>query len=301
MSTYNGDKYLSKQVESIFNQDNVDTYLLIRDDGSSDQTISIIKNLQKEYPGKIKFFRGNNLGYKKSFMKLLKTVDLNKYDYFAFADQDDYWKSNKLNIAINNLNKVSNRYKLYASTVLITDSKLNVLYKKKIENFKAGFASLLTRVRLAGCTMVFNRELAKIGRKFNFKDTSNQTMPSHDEFMILLCYAINGFVYVDKNAYIYHRRLDNSVTSGGNGLKKRLVHEKDILFNHNGNVQYIAVMLIKTIPNMLSSDNLKYLYEILEYKKNIKNTLKLAFSSQVNCGIPLGNLETRIRILMRLW
>lgn len=301
MSTYNGSMYLDKQIKSIINQEGVDTHLLIRDDGSTDETISIIERLQKEYPGKIDFFKGTNLGYKKSFMKLIKTADLKNYTYFAFADQDDYWKPNKLKTAISNLNVSKNRYKLYASTVLITDSKLNFLYKKDIKNFREGFYSLLTRVRLAGCTMVFNKALVEVARKFDFENTPTKIMPSHDGFMMLLCYVIDGFVFVDQDAYIYHRRLANSVTSGGNGFKKRLHHEKEILFNHSGNIQYIASVLVKIIPNILSRESRIFLYKILDYKKSPKDTIALAFSPRINCGIPLGNLETRIRILMRLW
>ena len=93
LSSYNGDKYINRQIDSILCQKDVEVHLLIRDDGSTDQTRQIIKKYEKKYPFNIKVVLGENIGWKKSFFTLLKLAG--DYDYYAFADQDDYWYEDK--------------------------------------------------------------------------------------------------------------------------------------------------------------------------------------------------------------
>ncbi|MDM8282196.1 glycosyltransferase, partial [Lactobacillus gallinarum] len=231
LSAYNGEKYIVKQIESILNQENVDVHILIRDDGSTDNTVNLINNVKKKYPLAVDLIKGNNLGYKKSFLELCHRTNID-YDYYAFSDQDDYWLPNKLEKAVHYLSLNNNRIKLYASTVNVTDENLKVLYKKDISNFVNTFGSSLTRVRLAGCTYVFNLASLKLLRDYNYENIPDKQMMSHDGLLISLCQALDGFVYIDQSSYILHRRRAQSITSGGNGIKKRIQIEKDMIFNH---------------------------------------------------------------------
>ena len=97
LSTYNGEKYISKQIDSIFAQKGVDVTCYIRDDGSSDGTVRCIENLQKRYP-KLLLEKGQNEGWRKSFMDALYACG--DADFYAFSDQDDIWFENKLERAV---------------------------------------------------------------------------------------------------------------------------------------------------------------------------------------------------------
>ena len=88
MSTYNGKNKIRKQVESIIQQKDVDSYICIRDDGSDNETIEVIENLAQEYCGRIFVMKENNVGWKQSFLNLVYEAD-NIYDYYGFSDQDD--------------------------------------------------------------------------------------------------------------------------------------------------------------------------------------------------------------------
>ena len=88
LSSYNGEKYISRQIDSILRQKDVEIHLLIRDDGSTDGTRAIIKEYEKKYPANVEVVFGENMGWKKSFFTLLRLAG--DYDYYAFADQDDY-------------------------------------------------------------------------------------------------------------------------------------------------------------------------------------------------------------------
>lgn len=297
LSSYNGEKYIVKQIESILNQENVDVHILIRDDGSTDNTVNLINNVKKKYPLAVDLIKGNNLGYKKSFLELCHRTNID-YDYYAFSDQDDYWLPNKLEEAIQYLSKSDKKIKLYASTVSITNENLKFLYKKDISNFINTFGSSLTRIRLAGCTYVFNLEALALLRKYNFNNVSNEHMISHDGLLMILCQALDGYVYVDRDSYILHRRRQDSVTSGGNGLVKRLKIEKDITFGHRNKQYCLLVYIKKHYGKMLSNNNMDLINSILEYSDMPTKKFKLLFDKRLNCGIHLANLENKIRILV---
>ena len=114
MSTYNGENYISEQIESILSQKDVNIKLYIRDDGSEDKTLSILK--QYSVLDNVKLVvDGENIGPGNSFMRLLYTyAGLEGVEFFAFSDQDDIWFSNKIAIAIETLGD-SGQAKLYCS------------------------------------------------------------------------------------------------------------------------------------------------------------------------------------------
>ena len=104
MSTYNGEKYLREQIDSIMMQDCekkgvAKLCLLVRDDGSEDRTTEILAEYARRYPEQISWYQGKNKGVIQSFFDLIKRSD-DGVDYYAFADQDDYWLENKLRVGI---------------------------------------------------------------------------------------------------------------------------------------------------------------------------------------------------------
>lgn len=96
MSTYNGEKYLIEQIDSILNQSYENIHLFIRDDGSTDDTRSILNQFM-DNPKVTVIMGTKNLGYKNSFLSLLKTIvnTYDEYQYFSFSDQDDIWMKEK--------------------------------------------------------------------------------------------------------------------------------------------------------------------------------------------------------------
>ncbi|MBT0883483.1 glycosyltransferase, partial [Campylobacter sp. 2018MI13] len=94
MATYNGEKYISKQLDSIINQAYKNIKIYINDDCSTDNTYSILKQYQKKYPYLINIKQNkNNIGFIKNFETLIKNCN---EDFIALSDQDDIWDKNKL-------------------------------------------------------------------------------------------------------------------------------------------------------------------------------------------------------------
>ena len=103
MATYNGEKYLYEQIESILNQSYKNWILLIRDDKSEDSTVSIIEEYEKK-DSRIRLLRDRkgNLGFVKNFEELLKN---SQEEFIMFSDQDDYWEKDKIKNYIEILQK----------------------------------------------------------------------------------------------------------------------------------------------------------------------------------------------------
>ena len=105
VSTYNGQKYLSKQLDSLISQVGVDMKIIVRDDGSSDGTRQILRNYAQTYSN-IQLLFEDNCGAEESFNKLCQySLQQDLTDYYAFCDQDDVWDNDKLSIAIQSLEK----------------------------------------------------------------------------------------------------------------------------------------------------------------------------------------------------
>lgn len=102
MASYNGERYIKEQIESIINQDFSNWHLFISDDGSTDNTLSLEKSYQKKFPQKITVIENktNKHGSKYNFFNLVNIVLSEKYNYFMFSDQDDVWKKIKYQIPL---------------------------------------------------------------------------------------------------------------------------------------------------------------------------------------------------------
>ena len=125
MSTYNGEKYLREQIDSILEQDcerfgKAEIKLLVRDDGSKDTTLDILKEYADNYPDKIQYYQGENAGVIKSFFELIQKAD-DTADYYALADQDDYWMPGKLSAGIDKIEDMRSN---------VTDKKFKLTIKE---------------------------------------------------------------------------------------------------------------------------------------------------------------------------
>ncbi|MCR4717193.1 MAG: glycosyltransferase, partial [Lachnospiraceae bacterium] len=149
MSTYNGEKFIRDQVDSILNQAGVEVTLYVRDDGSTDRTAELIKDV----PG-VKLTAGENVGVGNSFMQMVYDVPTT-FDYYAFADQDDCWLSDKLMNAIYKIGD-TDELKLYASNQTLVNASLDVIRDRYSTPPDYSYMQTICANRLAGCTFVWN-------------------------------------------------------------------------------------------------------------------------------------------------
>ena len=269
MSSYNGEKYISEQIESILKQKDVIVSLYIRDDGSQDSTVAIIKKLMKSHFN-ISLDSGNtNLGYKRSFIKLLYECD-DSFDYYAFADQDDIWLDNKLIKAVEKLEPI-HKPCLYYGMMTMVDSKLNYLDNQ--QKFKEPWnkKSVLFQNFAQGSTIVFNKELMDIVRKYYFDKEV-----AHDIWLPVVAYYL-GEIVGDRRSYILYRRHEQAVTE-----KMRKTYWKSLLADIASGVKVsnLACDLLKGYGYMLRKSDKICLNRIKNYR-SLRNKIKILMDREI--------------------
>lgn len=209
MATYNGEKYIKKQIESIFSQKGCKIQLLIRDDGSTDGTIEEIRKLKSKY--NIKLIIGNSHeGVAKGFLQALKVAD--KAEYYAFSDQDDIWFDDKIQVAIEKLEKVKDSSAVYVSNLYIMNEETptNIKMWSDKDPFITEYKQLLVNhtSHMFGCTMVLNYQLYEnVCRKLP------QNPRMHDEWIGLVA-SLTGSIIYDSVPHMYHRIHQENVVGG---------------------------------------------------------------------------------------
>ena len=221
MSTYNGEKYIREQLDSIFAQKDVDVRLYVRDDGSKDTTVNILKEYKKLYPIEI-IQDGENVGPGDSFMRLVyRYANEPDIEYYAFADQDDIWLDDKMIIAIKRIEQEeSTEPTLYSSNQTIyRNGKECGLRHNEPQNTSLVFH--LSVNTIAGCTFVFNKALAMAFANAKEPSETIKKMRIHDSWLMLVAISIGKVIYDTKSHMLYRIHEANAV-----GIKKISLREK---------------------------------------------------------------------------
>ena len=228
LASYNGEKYIKEQIESILVQEKIDVDIKIFDDVSKDNTIRAIESFSNEK--RVQLIKnaastGSAAGNFFGAIKFLEDTILMQYDFVAFSDQDDIWLSNKLYAATEMLQK--EHTSLYVSNLILWNEKngsksiINKSYPQKKYDYLFEGGS-------AGCTYVFtNKFCIDLKETIQKVDYSHWKFFSHDWFVYFFA-RINDFrVSIDCNAYILYRIHDDNVhgqlnTNSFLAIKERL-------------------------------------------------------------------------------
>lgn len=206
LSTYNGERFLKEQLDSVFAQRDAEVVLFVRDDGSSDSTIEILRS----YGDGIQLFPEENQGVGNSFMNCLYKAG-EKYDYYAFCDQDDIWSEDKLIQAVNKLSEQEDKPALYCSNQQLVDASGNMLEIRHSKPVDTSYLQILNNNQLTGCTMVWNKALQNL-----LCDEARRPSPDllkkriHDVWVGMVA-SVTGIVVYDENSFIRYRQHDRNV------------------------------------------------------------------------------------------
>ena len=248
MSTYNGEKYLKEQVDSILSQKDVEIMLYVRDDGSSDSTIEIVKEYQK-HNDNIVLYIGKNVGVGNSFMQLVYDAG-NKFDYYAFADQDDVWLPDKLTTAVRTIEEIKKPC-LYASNQLIVDQELKKIGMRFFEHPNISSKQIMCKNKLTGCTMVWNTELHRFLCNDKYHPSSSLLECRIHDVWVAMVASVVGVIIFDEKSYILYRQHENNVI----GVKKtnifvNWINKINYTIQRNGRSRICAEILEKYGENM---------------------------------------------------
>ena len=206
IATYNGERYIRQQIESIVCQLNVDDEIIVSDDGSTDGTLDIVKGIGDK---RIKIIEGP--GRKSPILNFECALKASKGDFIFLSDQDDVWKPDKVEICM----KWLKTYHCVVSDAEVTDNRLKPLYSSlyAIMQVRQGrIYNTIWKNGYTGCCMAFRRNVLEASLPFP-KD-----IPMHDIWIgNVAAYKYNVIFIPDR--LIYFRRHENTISCNGKGSK----------------------------------------------------------------------------------
>lgn len=222
MATYNGEKYIREQIDSILVNMKEDDELIISDDGSKDKTVIIINEYIKK-DKRIKLLEGPHMGVKKNFENAIKNTN---GKYIFLSDQDDIWEKNKIDIIIENFEK--NNVSVIIHDAQVIDENMNVIIPSffQYRKSKNGIIRNIYKNSYIGCCMAFKKEI----KQFILPMPNNIEM--HDQWIgILGELKGKGSLFLSEKLISYRRHNDNVSKMKHYGVKKMLKNR--ILFIAN--------------------------------------------------------------------
>lgn len=263
LSTFNGEKYLSDQIDSIINQTHSNWKLLIRDDGSEDSTQEIIQRYCIKHPDKIRLLKDKheNLGFTNSFIRLMQYTTA---EYIMFCDQDDFWLPSKiekqLKCIIEEEYKDGNNIKprLVCSDLSICNKDMTIIVTSFMNyiNYKPQLGQQINLLapNIHGCACIFNRLLMEQCLKI-------QNPLHHDDGFAIVCAVIGKISFIHEPLVLH--RIHNSNVAGFAEItnKKKLVYLKILakyFFNNKGYRIFLYKERLTNITQLLGSINQMY-------------------------------------------
>lgn len=224
LATYNGSVFLEEQLLSILNQKQVNFDLYISDDNSSDNTQDIINKYDTAYKNIYVIKQLRNKGSANNFYNLIDQVNKDKYNYFAFSDQDDIWPEYKLSRALQKLTEDGTSG--YSSDFIYFDNSQNFSYYKK--SYKQKKYDYLFETPGPGCTFVIKKDLFESFQSF-IKD--KQDLFDYHDWLIYAYARSQEFQWtIDESPNLFYRQHNENVAGVNSGIKAYQRRVKRILF-----------------------------------------------------------------------
>ncbi len=217
MAVYNGEKYLREQLDSIRKQTDRQWKLFIRDDGSTDRTVSIISQFKRSVPQEVVILH-NNGGKRGAKHNFLALIDYVSDDYVMFCDQDDVWKPDKIKHTLRFMKKAERLQQdgwpvLVHSNLAVADAEGRVVSDSFFNSAglpkQSKTGNLLIQNNVTGCTVMINRALLSLAK--NLPNACRENCIMHD-YWLALCAQIFGKIYfLDESTVSYRQHGENSV------------------------------------------------------------------------------------------
>lgn len=301
LSTYNGERYLKEQLDSLYAQERVEMHILVRDDGSKDGTLDILEDYQYQY-GKMTIIKGHNIGVGPSFYALINEAVTKylEYDYYAFCDQDDVWFKDKIAKGIDRLEGIKNQYKLYYSSAISTDSQLIPIPSKGIGIVNTFGANLVAN-HILGCCMLFNKNLLFEINSINsipYK-IPDGIVPIHDGWAATVAFALNADVVYDKTSLMYYRQHGNNEIGAGKSFLSVQVKRIRRYIKKSTHVKSNrCIIALQVLGEKIPTKNMELMKLVENYRNNFSAKLRLLFDKRMYEYDIVDNVGTVLMVLL---
>lgn len=206
MSTYQGERFIEEQIISILSQLPEDGQLMIRDDGSTDQTVLRIKI---HHDPRISLVCGSNIGFVQSFLKLLEVAPTDA-EMIMLADQDDVWLPNKIQRAWHAINGKDAVPTLYCSRLQLVDLDLKPLGLSPAWPRPPSFQNALTENIVTGCTAALNPAALQLAKRYG----NAEKIYFHDWWLYLVVAAFGQVIFDPEPTILYRQHGGNAIGMG---------------------------------------------------------------------------------------
>ena len=281
MATYNGEKFIEEQLDSILSQTYFVDELVICDDGSTDHTMDIIREYQKKYPCIHLYQNKETLGFKLNFKK---SLELSSGDYIFLCDQDDVWMLDKVEKMIQKMKEKPNILVLASSFVyinqfgnlkevpLLRGRSNNNLYIKQVEKdemVEIKFEEFYNHNFFQGCSLALTKQ---------FKNTLIQhysTVVAHDYLINFTAAKMNGMYFWNTALFKYRIHENNTIgiIDEGGGLIKRFRRGNTLFIRSITTKDGISMLnaLKESDPTFYENNKNYYNRKLQFYKKHLSN------------------------------
>lgn len=264
LSTYNGEKYIEEQLSSIFSQ----TYwqncrLFVRDDGSKDGTIEILKKYEQK--GMLTLECGENIGFVRSFFWLINNAP--EADYYSFADQDDVWNADKVERAVKMLENAASenlqKPLLYFANIDIYDSEMRFIRHNDFIRSLPSFENLCTQSLLTGMTFIFNKKLLDL-----IKTVNPLNVDGHDYIIAMLAGGCGKLIMDNTPVAKYRRHGSNTSPLNVSFFKMLAWRFKRFFISNNNKISNQFYEFREKFGELLSKDKACFM-RLLTKDKNV--------------------------------
>jgi glycosyltransferase involved in cell wall biosynthesis len=214
LCSYNGERFLAEQLDSLKGQSYGNWEVWVSDDGSTDNTLDILQQYQSDWGLRLRIVRGPARGFASNFLSLVCRTEI-EADYFSYADQDDIWDRHKIQRAIARLEALkTSKPALYCSRTCLIDERGAVLGFSRLFTQKPDFRNALVQNIGGGNTMVFNRAV----RNLLISAGPDLDVAAHDWWTYIAVTATGGAVIYDPEPSLLYRQHENNLMGSNKGV-----------------------------------------------------------------------------------
>lgn len=296
LSTYNGAKYLTELIESVLRQSYHKVKLLVRDDGSTDNTRDILNHFQKQYPSIIQVIWGDNIGIINSFLTLLNVADP-FCEYFCFCDQDDVWIPDKIERALSVLGDNTHLPAMVCTSTHVVDVKLHPLniWPKPPAREPSFYNAMIQNIAV-GTTITMNKKAREL---IVNEPVHTENIQMHD-WWAYLCISAFGKVIFDPQPSILYRQHGNNSIGGETTLFNLLVRKWNSFTRNKGKhlLRRQAAEFNRIYGDLLDEDKRAQLLLFLKERETIKDRIAYLLKCKVYRNSSFENLLFKFLILI---
>lgn len=250
MATFNGAAFLQSQLESIAHQTLLPGRLMVSDDGSTDDTLAILRRFQMHAPFPVEIYSGPRQNVTANFLSLLRNAPDGAV---AFCDQDDVWMPQKLRRAFDQLRNLPPGPALWSGARSVTDQNLHLQRRAAPTPQRIDFAGALVQNLAPGNTTVLNRDGARLVKSALARLSLDPAF--HDWWVYQLVLGANGAIIFDPVPSLLYRQHGDNILGACFGLSRRYTRLRLVLNGTYGHWLHLQTNALWQVADLLTPHN----------------------------------------------